>query len=307
LVGEKDAFQLEAGTSATPYVAYSVSETLTGIKIDSSALAPSSVTNATLANRSVSAAKVDFITTQAGKNLFNKKTKKVGYFVNENGVEQANATYTLSDFIPVISAQTYFGRGNATTGMRFVGFYTDKTDASFVKGAGPTTATTTFTTPASGIAYVRLSILTADTASFQLELGTSRTAYEEYKESFVLKNIASDGISQTAREQIVADVKTSLATEKPLTSDFALAAKIYWPVGRQLEIYPENCLKLYEKWKGYLDLTSTITSSKQTGRALKATPAATGTYTVTTTAYDSNYETAYTLTTQVQAVPLTSQ
>ncbi|OZI05694.1 hypothetical protein BWI93_24080, partial [Siphonobacter sp. BAB-5385] len=193
---DKNTFQLERGTSATPYADYAVSQVLTGVLIDSTAIRPATITATRIADRAITPAKlasrsitagqiaprtittteVNFV--QESKNLFNKKIKEVGYFLNENGVKNANATYTLTDYIPVTAGQPYFGKGSSTTGMRFVSHYGSPTEAGFIRG-GSTTPTQTFTPP-DGVNYVRLTIMTADTATFQLEAGTSATPYTEY-------------------------------------------------------------------------------------------------------------------------------
>jgi lysophospholipase L1-like esterase len=140
-----------------------------------------------IADGSVSPLKTSFLTT--GKNLFNKNTVNIGYYVYEaNGTLAASASYNASDYIPV-SPATNYSFVSPTGGTRIVYYDANKT---FISGAvGPTMP---ITTP-SNARYVRISFSsTLAVGAQQFELGNVSTTYEAYKQIIALDNFNLDNI-----------------------------------------------------------------------------------------------------------------
>lgn len=110
-----------------------------------------------------------------GANLFNFNTAKNGYFVDQNGIESASASYAVSDFIPVLAGSTY----TASAGMRFITMYSQnynpRGDVS-IAIAG----TLQFTVP-DGITHVRVTCSASALTTFALVLGTATPTYSAYK------------------------------------------------------------------------------------------------------------------------------
>ena len=114
--------------------------------------------------------KTDFIT--LGKNLFNKSTVSVGYFVAFNtGLLSVNAPYSASDYIPVLPNTQYIRSYDHQ-----VAFY----DAEKVYISGNNnTVTGAFITP-SNCVFLRTTTANTLIDTYQLELGSAITAYEVY-------------------------------------------------------------------------------------------------------------------------------
>lgn len=112
-----------------------------------------------------------------GKNLFNPADPdvKLGFFINfSTGIPTANASYNASGFIPVTPGETYtisFSHQRA--------FY--DANQNYVSGTNGTEATlgATFTVPA-GCYYLRSGCSTGSWSTFQVEAGSSKTAFEAY-------------------------------------------------------------------------------------------------------------------------------
>jgi hypothetical protein len=113
-------------------------------------------------------------TFRTGKNLFNHHTSLAGKYVDQYGRETANASYAASTKIRLAPTTVYTANQN----MRFVAFF-DKNGLS-MPTVGITSNTTTFTTPTDAV-YARISVTESSKAAFQLEVGSSSTAFEEYK------------------------------------------------------------------------------------------------------------------------------
>lgn len=113
-----------------------------------------------------------------GKNLFNKDDPEieVGKFIsNTTGALSSNATYNTTGYIKITPGVDYYGAG-ASHGIRFSAFYNA---AKGLISGGTSTEISTFEAPA-GAEYIRFSYYASDHATFQLEEGTSATAYEPY-------------------------------------------------------------------------------------------------------------------------------
>ena len=111
-----------------------------------------------------------------GKNLFNPNESGVlvGYYVSPTtGLPVAAAGFRISGYIPVAASTAY-----AVSSGRQVAWY----DSSyvFISGVGIGTAAPATATSPAGSAYLRVSISDGDLAAYQVEIGSSSTAYEAY-------------------------------------------------------------------------------------------------------------------------------
>lgn len=128
---------------------------------------------------SVSHEKTTFLS--LGKNLFNKNTVKVDYYVSAfTGVLLASAGFSTSDYIACKPNTTYTRKQSnyiAYAGM-------DKSHISGTSSSG-----LTFTTPTNAY-YFRISMSNSAVQTEQVELGNVSTAYESYRN--VLPNLLID-------------------------------------------------------------------------------------------------------------------
>lgn len=109
----------------------------------------------------------------AGKNKLNvNDTNKItGKFLNNTGAQSSNASYFISDFIPVLSNTKYTHTGTSLGGAYNAFYDVNKTFISSFQSA-------TTTTP-SNCVYIRMSYSTPLTS--MLEVGAVGTTYEVYK------------------------------------------------------------------------------------------------------------------------------
>lgn len=108
-----------------------------------------------------------------GKNKFDKTKVTTGFQVNRvTGLLVANASYSASDYIPVLPNTKYVQSGNSSTN---VAYYTSA--KVFISGTGTTTAQ--ITTPATA-AFLRMSTAVTHIDTAQLELDWATTTYEPY-------------------------------------------------------------------------------------------------------------------------------
>lgn len=177
---DPDTFQLELGTSATAYVAYSTQ------------LVPS-----TIPDKSILATKIGFPNAKVvtSKNLFDTDSRIDGYYL-DNGSPVANAAFWYSDYISCTAGVDYYKNG-----AFIVEFY----DSSFLY-LSHSVSTNTFTTPV-GSAYMRVSD-NSDPDVFQLEVGTSATAFEPYGPVLAYASTPSPlkGFVQTMAIQLPDDI-----------------------------------------------------------------------------------------------------
>lgn len=108
-----------------------------------------------------------------GKNVFNKATALIGYYLDRNNYLAVSATYDVSDFIPVTPGQIFKSNYN----LRFTTYF-DNNKLNVAGGSNDSLSS--FTIPA-GVYFIRVSISHTDINIFQLELGTVSTAFEAYK------------------------------------------------------------------------------------------------------------------------------
>lgn len=111
------------------------------------------------------------------KNMFDKNTITSGKYAGwNNGTLSSNASYFVSDWIPILPSKVY--TVSLFTGSQ-IAFY----DASkvFISGLNEPK---TFTTPATA-AFARLSSPLTLLDTQQLEMGSMKTAYEQYKKAYI--------------------------------------------------------------------------------------------------------------------------
>ena len=108
-----------------------------------------------------------------GKNLFNKNTATIGYYVDyQTGEPSANASYAISNYILVTPGTSYTMAADST--LRIAYYDIEKT---FISGSN--TGVQTITTP-SNCYYVRYSFNKANIDLQQFEVGESSTSHEPY-------------------------------------------------------------------------------------------------------------------------------
>lgn len=124
-----------------------------------------------------------------GKNLFNKKKSKTGYYVNyQNGRLEENAQYCVSDYILVYPNTKYTMATDS--GLR-IAFY--NLSKEFISGLN--TGVQTITTP-SNCYYIRYSFYKSSLNTQQFELGEKATQYVDFvKPSFDLTNILNNSLN----------------------------------------------------------------------------------------------------------------
>ena len=120
-----------------------------------------------------------------GKNLFNKNASGIidGKYLTTAGVENTNASFFISDYIPILPSTAYISN-KFNIGGAFCCFY----DSSKTLISGASVNTAGFTSPSNAY-YVRMSGTVADKAAQQLELGTVATFYESYYNAITEPNV----------------------------------------------------------------------------------------------------------------------
>ncbi|MCT2342642.1 SGNH/GDSL hydrolase family protein [Niallia taxi] len=151
--------QVEVGTTTTPFVPYLLLDTL---------LIPTS---------SIGTDKLSYVPIegQQGKNLFDKSKVTSGYYVqNSSGNLVANSSYSVSEYIRIFPGTEY-----TINYFDQVAFY--DINKTYISGVdGYQLESKTFITP-SNAAYIVASVLNTRINTYQLEKGTSTTAYEAFK------------------------------------------------------------------------------------------------------------------------------
>lgn len=197
-----------------------------------------------------------------GKNLFDKDTVTLGYYVNQtNGTLGANSNHATSDYIPVIPSTKYSFPSDS--GTRIAYYDANKT---FISGAFP--AISPITTP-SNAKYVRYSFVAAQTNTQQFEKGGQVTSYETYGYKFVKQ--ASAIVDNT----FVAEIK--------------LPPIIYAVVGKEVNIYFRNVFN-DDISKYQFDVTCPV--GVQQSERWTLMPTAVGNHSLTITVYKDYKEVA---------------
>lgn len=111
---------------------------------------------------------------KTGTNLFNKNAVTSGKYPSyTDGALHNNASYTASEYMPILSSMSYT--------MKIKGqlaFYTS--GQVFISGLNPSASPASFISP-SNAAFIRITTLITDLAAQQFELGTTSTIFEPYK------------------------------------------------------------------------------------------------------------------------------
>ena len=130
-----------------------------------------SVLEKNIARGQVTPLKTSFF--KEGKNLFNKNTATIGYYVDfQTGKPSANTSYAISNYIPVIPGTNYTMVADST--LRIAYYDAEK---RFISGSK--TGEQTISTP-SNCYYVRYSFNKANIDLQQFEVGENSTSYEPY-------------------------------------------------------------------------------------------------------------------------------
>lgn len=131
-------------------------------------------------------ARVDVV----GKNLFNKATVTTGKGIDADSNVVNSGASLVSDFIKVNAGNTYYLTCTNDLGNRRVGFY-DK-NRSPMTASDAAVGSRSFTVP-SGAEYCRVSVGIGDADNTQVELGSTGTPIEAFKDRtyFVMGNDTS--------------------------------------------------------------------------------------------------------------------
>ena len=165
-VADWNLLQVEQADSPTAYEPYS-----SEVFIKPASVRSGTITGNMLIDSAVLPTKTNFISQTT--NLFDKSKSLIGYQINgDTGTIIANATYDVSDFIPVESASNY----TSNYFIRFHAYFTK--DRVFMSG-GSNTSTKQLTPPADA-KYVRLTTFHTDIDRFQLEIGAVSTNYVSF-------------------------------------------------------------------------------------------------------------------------------
>lgn len=160
------------------------------------ALADLSVTESKLSNQSVTADKTNFLTT--GKNKLNNATSLVDFILIPNGQVTALAGYKTSDYILLTPGTYTFSK------VRWYGFYDLNKNVitnPFVNtGNNNAVVTTTIATTQ----YLRVSYITSNENSVQVESGSTATSYESYRINAPKLLLTQSQIEQVAVPNIAA-------------------------------------------------------------------------------------------------------
>lgn len=110
------------------------------------------------------------------KNLFRKSTAALGYYA-ANGSGPTGTTYSHNtDLIAVTAGQDYV----CNTDIRFLTAYDAGGAVISAEGSNTQIAAGTVITPATGVAFYRLSVLNSSVATCQFEAGTTSTGYSDW-------------------------------------------------------------------------------------------------------------------------------
>ena len=246
--------RLKRGVAILPRLSDLPDHWLTGQKI-----ALDAIERDNLKAGSVSPEKTNFL--QVGKNKFNKATVAHGKYLTETGAWGDNAAYVTSDYIRVVPGPY---KGN-TTGIRFSCHF-DKDKNVVLGGYGGSVSIDSLNIP-QGVEYIRITTGDYGKESFQLEPGTTSTAFESF--GFNLRD--ADG-TPIRVEAIDSGSPGEPAIEAPV-----LATTHYVPAGKELALYYENVVKDFRAHAGRIGISSSLpdepnSPTRETGEARKLLP-----------------------------------
>jgi len=186
------ATQVEIGTTNTAYEKFGIKfDNLKGDSIEDKTLAGAKIKDgdvdgsSKIKDASIPFTKTSFIT--SGKNLFNKANVTNGYYMKEDGVALASASYFYSTYIEVKSGVTY-----AINPVRKITVYNSSKTVIPAQGVDNTSNASATVTPAQD-GFIIVSALIANINSLQVEVGTTPTSYETYgiKTTLPLLNVST--------------------------------------------------------------------------------------------------------------------
>ena len=127
------------------------------------------------------------------RNLFNKDTVTAGKFIAGNGVIADNASYVLSDYIPIDPDTGY-----TADELQYSAFFNE--NKVFISGNGAGSLQTKRSPVNAG--FIRVSVPQSMLDVYQIEKGTVKTSYEPY--SFEIKYLKnkSEALSLSQRDRL---------------------------------------------------------------------------------------------------------
>lgn len=215
-----DRAQLEEGSISTGFVAYG------------------KYLNEKIGSKNVGLDALDFI--EKGKNLFNKHSSTLGFFISTTGSRGASDTYGISDFIPVVSGDKYYSSGY----LRYVTYYSSDyavmASVSIGVDASNVPNKSAFVVP-NNAAYMIITFRVSEIDILQIEVGERDTGYSTY--SYVYKDIP------------IKEKEDSIGIS-------SIAPKQYVCHGKHTTFYTENMISDFKKYSGQIELSLNITPSR---------------------------------------------
>ncbi|EIV7914941.1 TPA: SGNH/GDSL hydrolase family protein [Klebsiella pneumoniae] len=145
-----------------------------------------------------------------GRNIYNYRTALDGKYLNESGIVTDNPAYILSDYMPVAANSNYATNYN----LRFVHcFDANKNLLSYQEFQ------TAITTP-TNCAYIRISMAIASKQLLQIEAGTLKTPFKDYRENIVTS--LDDGTPVSARNVMGVTPGKNLFNKATATQGYAI-------------------------------------------------------------------------------------
>lgn len=145
-----------------------------------------------------------------GRNIYNYRTALDGKYLNESGIVTDNPAYILSDYMPVAANSSYATNYN----LRFVHcFDANKNLLSYQEFQ------TAITTP-TNCAYIRISMAIASKQLLQIEAGTLKTPFKDYRENIVTS--LDDGTPVSARNVMGVTPGKNLFNKATATQGYAI-------------------------------------------------------------------------------------
>ena len=209
-------FQVEQSSSPTPFESY-------GVKVDLETIPALTLTEDKLADKTISPAKANFLST--GKNLFSINAATSDKSITNTGDILDNANTKVSNFIPVLPSTTYSASNQLVAtfkGVRFVCFYDKNKNVTGLGVSDGTIAQTTFTT-SEYTAFVRVTVYKTSADLFQVELGATPTAFERF--AYVLKGVNAEQIVVSLDNNQVKESAIDNAAVTPKKTNFLQPSK----------------------------------------------------------------------------------